>query len=168
MKIETVELPVNSLQHGLWQQVTYQDAYQVNLINSELSIDDIYMAIFAHSPAWVNKLMTLRNKLVKPLGLKTGALVIEAESSGHIQVGDQLGIFRVIHRNDNEIVVGEDDSHLDFRISVLKNQAQNLVTVSTQVKAHNSVGRYYMAVIKPFHKQLVKFTLNDATKKGRI
>ena len=68
------------------------------------------LAIFAHSPAWVGALMKLRGVFARAVGLK----------HSDMQSGAQpRGIFNVRARHDNEIVIGDDDSHLNFRISVL-------------------------------------------------
>lgn len=74
--------------------------------------------------------------------------------------GEQLGLFRVIARTENEVVLGEDDKHLDFRVSLQleKSKLNNIekeLTISTLVKFHNRMGRLYFIPVKPFHRFIV-------------
>ena len=72
---------------------------------------------------------------------------------------------------DNEIIMGEDDHHLDFRISVLYRNGEHEdgssphVIISTVVLCHNALGRIYLRVIKPFHRVIVKSGLRRAVVK---
>lgn len=60
-------------------------------------------------PIWTEALIKLRNVLVSPWGLTT-AISEEAESAG---------MFPIDSETEEELVVGFDDKHLNFRISVL-------------------------------------------------
>lgn len=102
---------------------------------------------FAHAaPPWVNTLMRLRNGLVAPFGLKTGRL---AEASPPYAVGQRIGLFRVFHLDPVEAILGEDDGHLDFRISMLCHDGK--LWGCTLVRPHNRFGRLYLALITPWH-----------------
>jgi cysteine synthase len=62
-------------------------------------------------------------------------------------------------------VLGFDDKHLDFRVSVTvapAGTAGTLVTVSTVVKTNNLPGRTYLAAIMPFHRIIVRHLLEHA------
>ena len=100
--------------------------------------------------------MALRNLLVRPFGLQGDP---DAAAAGVPRVG----MFPVMRNDPDEIVLGFDDRHLDFRIVVqteaLKNQ-QTSVRMMTLVQRHNSLGRVYLAVIMPFHKLIVARTLS--------
>lgn len=89
-------------------------------------------------PAWVRGLMWLRNLIVAPFGLKTD--LDEAQT---------IGVFPVIDRNDNEVIMGFDDKHLDFRISIMTDGQH--AYGATWVRRHNWFGRLYLALIMPFH-----------------
>lgn len=107
-------------------------------------------------PAWVRTLMRLRNLLVRPLGLKGDPEAAAADMP-------RIGMFPVIGDSPNEIVLGLDDRHLDFRIVV---QTENwgddgtLIRMMTLVKRHNLSGRMYLLAIMPFHKLIVTTTLS--------
>ena len=85
------------------------------------------------------------------------------------QRGERIGIFRIYAVSDDEIIVGEDDSHLDFRLSVLRHRdagRHGSVTLSSVVHCHNGVGRAYILLIRPFHKLIVRRSLARAVKGG--
>ncbi len=89
-------------------------------------------------PFWVNWLMKIRNIVVTPLGLRTD-----------LGKGETIGFFPVVMRNDAEIILGFDDKHLDFRISILTDGSH--AYGATWVRRHNWLGRFYLMVIMPFH-----------------
>ena len=73
--------------------------------------------------------------------------------------------------NDAEIVVGEDDRHLDFRASFLVSPAGApaggaQLTASTVVHCHNLLGRTYLFISAPFHRLVVKASLRRAAELG--
>ena len=109
--------------------------------------------------------MRLRDRIVGPIGLKTSDQSAWL-NSGHntFQVGDRLGIFRVFDRTDDELLLGEDDRHLDFRLSVLVRNDGNAswVIVSTLVRFNNALGRAYFLLVRPFHKLIVPALLRNA------
>jgi hypothetical protein len=72
--------------------------------------------------------------------------------------------------NTNELIVGDDDRHLNFRISVYRSSSNGaeVVTISTAVQINNPVGTAYMAAIKPFHKYLARLMLQRAVDAGRL
>ena len=77
---------------------------------------------------------------------------------------ERVGIFKFYSSNDTEIVVGEDDKHLDFRISLLCTDGK--LTLSTVVHCHNLLGHAYLFAIAPFHRAVVKASLRRAAKIG--
>jgi hypothetical protein len=70
----------------------------------------------------------------------------------------------VFDRRPDELLLGEDDRHLDFRVSVLlrdEGEAQ-WATVTTVVRFHNALGRAYFAVVRPFHQLIVPALMRRA------
>lgn len=144
-----------------FKRVDFADAYQVALSQPQLTAEQATLAIFAHSPAWVGALMKLRGVFARAVGLK----------HSDMQSGAQpRGIFNVRARHDNEIVIGDDDSHLNFRISVLRAGEADAatVTVSTAVEINNTVGRVYMFIVKPFHRVIARSMVQRAADAGRL
>ncbi len=124
-------------------------------------------AMTASTPAWITSLMKLRNSLVAVFGLKTGdvskkqAALPDAFS---LQPGMRVGPFRVISSTSNELIAGDEDKHLDFKVSLLvtinKADPQSKdVTLTTVVWYHNFFGRFYFFFVKPFHRLIVKASL---------
>lgn len=70
----------------------------------------------------------------------------------------QVEFFPVQSENQDEIVLGEDDIHLDFRFSLLRQQTSNgqRLYATTVVHCHGRLGRTYLAVIEPFHRLVVR------------
>ncbi|MCG7574300.1 DUF2867 domain-containing protein [Phaeobacter sp. CNT1-3] len=93
-------------------------------------------------PGWAQSLLKLRNMLVKPLGLKT-----DSESAGD-------ALFPVTHESGDEVVLGTDDKHLDFRITILRDQGR--LYLSTWVHPHNLLGQAYLHLVMPFHVLIVR------------
>jgi Protein of unknown function (DUF2867) len=86
-------------------------------------------------PGWARTLLGLRNALVRPFGLKTGA--------------PDRPIFPTCHETEDELILGTDDRHLDFRIGVIRQDGR--LFMSTWVHPHNLWGRAYLRLVMPFH-----------------
>lgn len=157
-----VALPAQSGVIHTYPSVHLADAFAIRL-PEEASRDPEVLARFivAHQPSWVDWLTRVRDAIVACFGLKTAGQL--ATLAGQDQAG-RVGIFRIYGRSASEIVLGEDDRHLDFRISVLRS-AQD-VTVTTVVHCHNLLGRLYLFVIAPFHRWVVKASLRRAASLG--
>jgi hypothetical protein len=160
-RVVKVPVPEASKLLASFKQVTFADAYEVAVINTAITAEEAAQAIFGHSPAWVGALMKARGVFAKAVGLKHSDM-----RSGE----QQHGIFKVQQRHANEIIIGEDDSHLNFRISVLRagNADAQTVTVSTAVVTHNALGRAYMFVVKPFHRIIARSMVQRAANAGRL
>ena len=134
------------------------DAYGLS-VAQHLEPEQVARLIFHRTPAWIMFLMAVRNALMKPFGLVTS----EKQLSQH---KSRFGMFPVVERGHDYMVLGLDDRHLDFRI-VLEVQAaphdpgNTWVTLGTNVKCHNALGRAYLAVIKPFHRRIAKAMLGQ-------
>ena len=113
----------------------FADAYKVPAIHRVDAIEATRMA-FAQGPRWVRGLMGMRNRLGLLVGLKP------APASG----------FPVVRQSPDQVVLGFDDWHLDFRVIV--EVAGGFAIVTTVVRWHNAWGRAYLAAIMPFHRAI--------------
>lgn len=149
----------------VYDTVHLADAFSIPLPTGASRDPDLLARfLFAHQPAWVGMLMRVRDAVVGRLGLKTGKHLATLASAARAA---RVGIFKVYGTSDTEIVVGEDDRHLDFRISVLcSGDAAPELTVSTVVHCHNLLGRTYLFLIAPFHRRVVKASLRRAARIG--
>lgn len=157
VKIE--HIPVKSIILTDFGKIDYSDTYSVRIAPNDYSIDKITTDIF-QSPKWVDGLMKLRDSLVKAFGLKTGKKDYP-NAHNYYPVGNKLGYFTVSDRNDNEIVMAENDKHLNFRTSVMveRNSADASVYLSTIVQFNNMFGRLYFLPVQPFHRIIIKSIL---------
>lgn len=134
----------------------------------KIDIRDIGKAFFTSSPKWGKKMFAFRNNMVRMFGLKTGAPngKLPTDDDFTCEIGERVGLFKVFDKTDHEIILGEDDRHLDFRISLLLNNSRNLqdessLTISTTVKYHNWLGILYFLPVRPFHKLIVPAMLKN-------
>ena len=129
--IRTDTLPRASSLWSLHQPGDFLDCYSVASTLSPAEAARQGLAL----PGWAASLLKLRNTLVRPFGLKTGE-------------PDQP-IFPTCHETANEIILGTDDRHLDFRIGLIRQDGR--LYMSTWVHPHNLWGRAYLRLVMPFH-----------------
>lgn len=157
-RILRVDVPGRVLGARLLDTVDYADSFWIaHQVDDLEGLTVLARATFGVAPRWVRALLYLRNGIVSPLGLQTSSGGMPEQSANLPRVGERLGLFTVMGLADDEIVLGEDDSHLDFRVSVLRQDAPGRagVVVTTVVHFHNLLGRTYFTVIKPFHLVIV-------------
>ena len=130
---------------------TFADAFSIDLDDAGLDAVSAANLVFSSTPMWINRLLAVRNAVVRPFGLKV-------TNDTALRSADRIGFFPCLSRSPERVVLGFNDAHLDFRIAV---DAQSLAgtskrfTATTIVKPHNLFGRMYLATIMPFHKLIV-------------
>jgi hypothetical protein len=132
------------------------DAYVVAVDGAALDARHAAEKMLSRAPRWIDALIALRNRLVKPFGLKTPAPNTGASAT-------RIGIFPVIGEAPDRLVAGFDDGHLDFRVvvDVATSGNSQRVTLTTLVLTHNLLGRVYLAVILPFHRLIARAMLRQ-------
>lgn len=163
-----VALPPSSSVSALYARTDLADAFAIRLpAGASSDPETLARFIFAQQPRWVGRLMGLRDLLVARLGLKTATQLQDPARAGHHA---HVGIFRIYETRSHEIVLGDDDKHLDFRLSVLHEPLPGAgacrVVLSTVVHCHNRLGRLYILLIAPFHRAIVQATLRRAARSG--
>jgi uncharacterized protein DUF2867 len=110
-------------------------------------------AILTNPPRWFTPLLGLRDLMMAPLGVKTSGQVRHARDGR-----ERIAFFPVLSRSAIELVLGEDDRHLDFRLSVLVigEDGARRVSVTSVVHCHNTLGHAYLLAIRPFHILVVR------------
>ena len=168
--VSPVALPPASRVSGFYASTDLADAYAIRLPpGASTDPETLARFIFAQQPAWVRSLMGVRDLLVAGFGLKTSTQLQDPAVAGH---HPRVGIFRIYETRPHEIVLGEDDKHLDFRLSVLHETLPSMngpagqVVLSTVVHCHNRLGRLYILLIAPFHRAIVRATLRRAARNG--
>jgi len=137
------------------------DAYCADNPHPEQPALALWMRTMGRTPRWVDAAMRARNAVVKRMGLKDLGGLAQIDQSRPLQdwrVGERAGIFTVLHLSEDEVVMGDDDKHLDVQVSLLKT-ADSKVVVSTVVHIHNALGRVYMFFVKPAHRVIAPAVL---------
>lgn len=131
------------------------DSFSVSLQTHD-TIDNFTTNTF-QTPRWADALMGVRNAFFSLFGLDKGGYKKNINQADYYPIGSRAVYFTVIARNENEIIAEEKDKHLDFRISVLKNQRgdSTKIHLTTLVKYHNFLGRFYFSLIRPFHRAII-------------
>lgn len=162
MNVKKAKLTKDSQLHASFKDGDFLDCYAVRIERADAPITEIAQRIFIGLPRWVNALLAIRDISVAPFGLKTTARLPRDQSiRASVSVGDHINFFCVRSITENEIILGEDDLHLDFKISVCRDSAvPGRITLATWVRSHNRFGKFYLGVIAPFHAMIVSSQLS--------
>jgi hypothetical protein len=167
--VASISLPQQSGIARFYPSVNLSDAFSVFLPASASGDPEVLARfMFSQQPMWIIWLMKVRDTLVAGFGLKTSKYLTALSIN---EKAKRVGIFKVYSTSESEIVVGEDDKHLDFRVSVLclpqaLPASHRQLVVSTVVHCHNRLGRAYIFIIAPFHRMVVKASLRRAARTG--
>ncbi|SDO13446.1 DUF2867 domain-containing protein [Afipia sp. GAS231] len=134
----------------------FADAFRVETGDRNLDARHAAERMLARQPRWVDALVSLRNFVVTPLGLKPSG-------EGAPAPRGMIGIFPVLSETPDRLIAGFNDSHLDFRvvIDVTAPEGVRQVTLTTLVKTHNWFGRTYLTIIMPFHRLIAPTLLRQ-------
>ncbi len=159
-------IPPDSEIHRRLPGAYFFDSYEGALPPEDAALSALALSLrtFGKSPAWVDFLMRVRNRVVTWFGLKDlGTLDARdfAKPLDVYQVGDRVGIFTLRYLSEEEVILGDADKHLDVLVSVCKRPRPGAValSVSTVVHVHNGLGRLYMLFVGPAHKLIAPATL---------
>jgi hypothetical protein len=140
----------------------FYDAWAVEPADPAMTALAQFLCAAQATPAWVNRLMSLRNQVVARLGLKDLGYLNGFDADKlveHYQLGDRIGIFTLFENHPDEVILGDTDKHLDVALSIHKRLSPEtgrvVLTVSTVVHTHNLLGRLYMLPVAPVHKLIV-------------
>jgi hypothetical protein len=154
MKVRSVDPDVDS--SALLAGAQYADAFRITVDGTALDARRAAEKMLGRAPRWIETLIRLRNLMVAPFGLKRPLPAAP-------RVADTIGRFPVLSETPHRLVAGFDDKHLDFRVVVdviAAGQGQS-VTATTLVLTHNLFGRFYLAIILPFHRLIARAMLRQ-------
>ncbi len=143
-RARAVAVEPTGLLTGVFSRVDYADAFAIDTRGARLDVRRWGEAIFGNVPLWVAALIGVRQLLV-------GLVGIERHTPG---------AFRTLAADDDEVVLGGDAGHLDFRASVRRDPGR--ITLTTRVRMHNRRGRAYFAVVRHVHPYVVRAMLTRA------
>ena len=178
--VRSIAIPPGTAIHAAMPGAQFFDAYEVADPHPARTALQTWLDVVARTPRWTQQLMALRNRLVRLVGLKDLGQLHDAHppasgrapgDAGSYRVGDRVGIFRIRHLSDTEVVMGQDDKHLDVQVSICKQPAAPgtapRVVLSTVVHIHNTLGHAYMAVITPIHRVIARGTAQRLADHGQ-
>ncbi|OWB64110.1 hypothetical protein B5S29_g5150 [[Candida] boidinii] len=175
--IKSVKEPENSILFPIYKSAYFIDSYSVKLPttnnnnnnNNKNDINPELLAnfFFNNPPKWFTVLLNIRDKLVSAFGIKSTDYIRNNANKLGIKT---IGFFPIISSSKNEIILGDDDKHLDFRASLLiqpiknsnnnNNNEEKELVATTVVHCHGLLGKLYLNIIKPFHVLIIKHNLS--------
>ena len=173
MRVVECEAPSGSaLSREMIERAFFRDSYRMPLCRKQLGIASVFFGIFGHHRLWMKFALIVRNKVASLAGLDapTASEILHVEIKDHYAVGDVIGIWPIYSLGEDEIIVGRNNKHLDFRLSVLKviDGDEASVSVSTICKVHNLSGKLYLFFVVPFHRYGVRKLMANAHAAGRL
>lgn len=149
--------PSESVIASWYENANLLDSYSIDLsVSKQSSMRELATRTLVDPPVWQKALIALRDAMVTPFGIKTSEAV-RISRDRH----EQVDFFPVHWEGKDEIVLGTDDRHLDFRLSLLRRHSPTgtMLIGTTVVHTHNALGLTYLSVIRPFHHIVVRANL---------
>jgi hypothetical protein len=146
---------------ALYPTSDFADALAITLPpRTARDIVELTRALLDRPSPFLQFLMNLRDVGVALFGVKTSRQIRENLSR---EGCDRINFFRVRSVSENELIMGEDDKHLDFRLSVLLRPCErglgDEIVTTTVAHCHGLLGRTYLAIVGPFHRMIVRSNL---------
>ena len=157
LQVRRTTPPSESVVASWYKNASLLDSYGLDLSASEQSrMRVLATRALANPPAWQKALIAVRDAMVEPFGIKTSGMVRESRDNN-----ERVDFFPVHWEGRDEIVLGADDRHLDFRLSRLRRRSPTraLLIATTVVHTHNALGFTYLNLIRPFHHLVVRANL---------
>lgn len=170
--VRAVPFPSESKLRSSYKSAYFIDAFAVTLpaqTSREYNPEALARAFFCEPPAWFSLLMWIRDRVMSIFGVKRSTEIQAAAEKKGI---DTIAVFPIISRAENEIILGENDSHLNFQVSILirenqlsaasdrdNNRNGQEMVVTTVVHCHGFFGKAYIIIIKAFHTMIAKYSL---------
>ena len=164
--------PVASILAPRAASASFRDAWEVPLRQPEAAVVTLFAAIFGHRPRWMQRVMLVRNRVAALAGLEvpSAAEITHPTFHASYRVGQKIGAWPIHHLSPTELVAGRDNTHLDFRVSVLKlmQDGKPRLVVATLCHRHNAFGAVYLGLVAPFHRLGMRLLLNRAVAANRL
>ncbi|MGN8083230.1 MULTISPECIES: DUF2867 domain-containing protein [Variovorax] len=168
IKARAVPMPSNSVLAPLYPGADLLDAYAIRLPSQASNDVEVLARIaFERQAGWIRALTLVRDVAMAPFGIKSSSAVGRAGKAA----GPVIGFFPLLSKSPTEVVVGADDRHLDFRVSIqlcVDAADGRELLAATVVHCHNGFGRAYLATIAPFHRLIVQASLERAVREMKL
>jgi hypothetical protein len=137
------------------------DAFSIPLPGAAaMDIRSVGQVVLGDPAPWFSFLLAIRDGVVARLGIQTSSEIRSANDGR-----ERIDFFPIVSTHDDELILGEDDRHLDVRISLLVQRGEGRsdeVIATTAVRCHNLLGHAYLLAIGPFHRLAVRSYLRRA------
>lgn len=109
-QVRAVPAPPDSALAPLYAGADLLDAFAIDLPPGATGdIEQLARAVLGRPAGWMRALMRVRDVAMAPFGVKSSAAIAR---SG--RPGARISFFPVLAQSARELIVGEDDRHLDF------------------------------------------------------
>lgn len=152
--VSAAEVEVSPLLTEHAGRIDAADAWQTAILPGEAVDAPSWNETLATTePRWVTPLLAIRDRIVRIAGLH------QAREDGVSQR------FPILASTEQEVITGDDDTHLSFRVSTRRSEHQTMV-ITTTVTIHNRLGRLYWAVVRFVHPLVVRSSLRVMRRAG--
>lgn len=158
-RIEMVEIPNQSQLSHHSPEASFSDSFGFVVADELRSPQQVYLDIFGHLPAWIERLMRLRNQIVGVLGFESSPEITPLTLQ-KLMTNELGGIHQLAYSSEQEIVCTSRDKHIQVSLSVLKLNSGKFV-LSTQVDTFTLCGAVYLQAIIPFHKLIAASSIRS-------
>ncbi|HEX8612180.1 MAG TPA: DUF2867 domain-containing protein [Telluria sp.] len=166
-KARAVPMPGNSVLAPLYANADLSDAFAIQLpVEASDDLEVLARTAFERQAGWIRALTRVRDMVMATVGVASSRAVGLAGA----ERGLVIGYLPLLSKSATELVMGADDRHLDFRVTIqLRADAANgrELLAATVVHCHNRLGRIYLATIAPFHRVIMRANLERAVREMR-
>ena len=117
MKINICAFPKKSIIAEEAITADFSDSYSTSIAETQMDPLEIYLLMVNKTPIWINRLLTLRNKIVKQLGLKDVGNLGSISHFNSVKkqnlIGTRLDIFTIESFSQDEMILIQKDKHLE-------------------------------------------------------
>ncbi len=164
LKIKKTVIPENSFLCSYLPAQSEEALECVFPYGKNFTADDLIIAFWTQSPAWVDQLFLLRDWLVKPFGLQAGSKRSKEKFEQAVRNGGSYGLMSIPAKSATETIMCLSDKHLKlyFSAQIEASGEKQKVTVSSLIYFRNTFGKFYFYAIYPFHQLIVRSLLKRA------
>ena len=167
------DVPAQSaLDRRLLDTAYFRDSYCAAMSGKNDGVIEVFHAIFAHHPKWIQMALIIRNRIASLVGLEapSASEIMDSALKSSYAVGGKIGSWPIFALTESEVLAGRNNKHLDFRLSVLRltEGSSASVVVSTVCVVHNVFGKVFLFFVIPFHKWGVRYLIARAARAGRL
>jgi len=151
--------PVGSVIEALFREAYYADCYVLRVPTQRYANAlQVYLGMRRRMPGWINWLLAARDLLCRAFGMTpTRGFAVNEMDPARVDVGSKLDFFRVVSATRDELVLRLEDRHFQVSVSVCLGHEPTgqLIRVATAVVPRSRLGKGYVRLIEPFHRQVV-------------